>query len=98
MTGYTVMDYLIRSGGIDYKTADTNNIQLVKKDGTREKIKLTDTVPPGSIIYVSQNILQNTNDVWNNVLIVTSIVTGITTIVTTVVTFIFNVQDWVTPD
>ncbi|MDC7125114.1 MAG: SLBB domain-containing protein [Spirochaetales bacterium] len=88
INGYTVMDYIIRSGGVDQDTANMNNIELISIDNKRKKIKLTDEVPPGSIIYINQNVLHKADDVFTNVFITTTWITTIVSAVTTILAFV----------
>jgi hypothetical protein len=67
MNGSTVLDYIILAGGIDYTTADPNNITIVDRYGNRSKIQLDEEPQPGSFIYVEKNILQTSNDFFSNV-------------------------------
>ncbi len=90
VNGYTVMDYIVAAGGINYQTANPNNIELIDREGNRTDIELTDEVPPGSIIYVNQNILQSADDVFGNIFIVTGWATVIMTFVTTILNFAGN--------
>ena len=88
VNGNTVLDYIILAGGIDYTTADPNNITIVDRYGNRSKIGLDDEPTPGSFIYVEKNLLQATNDVIGNISTVVSWITLATTTYGVIETFI----------
>lgn len=87
VNGYTVMDYIIAAGGIDYQTANVNNIELIDRDGNRTDVVLTDEVAPGSIIYVNKNLLQTADDGFSNFVTITVWVTTIIGFVTSIMQF-----------
>ncbi|MDC7225584.1 MAG: SLBB domain-containing protein [Spirochaetales bacterium] len=88
VNGYTVMDYIVAAGGIDYETANPNNIELIDREGNRIDVELTDEVPPGSIIYVNENILQQADNGFDNVILVTAWLTAIVSAVSAVTSII----------
>ncbi|MBI9108216.1 MAG: SLBB domain-containing protein [Spirochaetales bacterium] len=93
VNGNTVLDYIRLAGGIDYQTADPNNITAVDRYGNRSKIGLDEEPAPGSFIYVEKNILQTSNEFFSNI----SMILGWVTIGTAVYTVISDFISTFTP-
>ena len=89
VNSYTVMDYIVAAGGINTITADPNNIVLITREGEQIKVSFTDEVPPGSVINVNKNTLYSTNDVFNNIFLVT----GWATVIITFINLVFDLND-----
>ncbi len=71
----TVADYLLYAGGINENTADPNGIFLVDFKGNRTKIAASQTVTPGSVIYVARKPLFQVNQFFQNFFLTTGWVT-----------------------
>ncbi len=54
LSGYTVSDYLLASGGIS-ETGDPNGVYLLFRDGSKQKLSMTQEVGPGAVIFVDKN-------------------------------------------
>ncbi len=88
--GYSVSDYLLLAGGIDENRAARNSIYLLDETGGRTGVALTDTIEPGSHIYVGKKWLFTADQTVQNVLVTTAWVTAIISVVTTVLQFVLT--------
>ncbi len=83
----TVEQYLLFAGGVNEKLADINAIYSISAGGTRTKLSLTQTVSPGTAIYVSTKPLLVINEHVQNFFLITGWVTTIVGVLGTVLSF-----------
>ncbi len=88
----TVADYLLYAGGIDENTANPKGLYLISLDGKRTKVTPTDTVPPGSNLYVAKKPLFQTNQFFQNFFLTTGWVTSIISAVTIIYNFLVLIK------
>lgn len=88
-----VSDYILYAGGIVDNIGDPNGIFFVDEKGKKSKVNLTDSVEPGTNIYVAKNILFKSDQFVKNFLITTGWVTAIIGVATTIIQFIQLTQD-----
>ncbi|MEJ2663790.1 MAG: SLBB domain-containing protein [Spirochaetia bacterium] len=61
LSGLTVSDYLLAAGGIT-EDGDPHGVFLLFRDGSMQKIALTQEVGPGAVLFVDKNGLAKTTD------------------------------------
>jgi len=83
----TVEQYLLFAGGINEKLADLNAIYSISGNGQRVKLSLTQTVTPGTAIYVSTKPLLVINEHVQNFFLITGWVTTVVGVLGTVLSF-----------
>lgn len=54
LSGYAVADYLLAAGGIT-EDGDPNGVYLLFRDGSKQKVSMTQEVGPGAVIFVDKN-------------------------------------------
>ena len=54
---FTVAEYLAAAGGIDRETGSLDSLWFVDAAGNRTRVTTSSAVPPGTVIYVDRNRL-----------------------------------------
>jgi polysaccharide export outer membrane protein len=76
LSGYTVADYLLAAGGIT-EDGDPNGIYLLFRDGSMQKISITQEVGPGAVIFVDKNAWKKTEETLLNLGVIVGFATSI---------------------
>jgi protein involved in polysaccharide export with SLBB domain len=94
---FTVSDYIVAAGGIDQVSGDVNAVYFVNGSGVRTRAGMTDSVLPGTIIFVDKNWWYISQDVLKNIQIITAFTTVIIGFANLVIPIIIDFIDSLTP-
>jgi protein involved in polysaccharide export with SLBB domain len=76
MSGLTVSDYLLAAGGV-VETGDPHGIYLLFRDGSMQKIELTQEVGPGAVLFVDKNGWTKTEDTLTRMALIVGFATSL---------------------